>query len=77
MLYLADLRELQTDLNSLIVLGQEFTANPWALPPIFNDMCNCDFCLQEDKRQVGASGEMMTAEEGERGRGVEVVGGEW
>ena len=28
MLYLADLRELQTDLNSLMVLGQEFTANP-------------------------------------------------
>jgi len=28
MLYLLDFRELQNDLNALIVLGQEFTANP-------------------------------------------------
>lgn len=28
MLYLYDFRELQNDLNSLIVLGQEYTANP-------------------------------------------------
>jgi RLL motif containing protein 1 len=28
MLYLSDFRELQNDLNSLIVLGQEYTANP-------------------------------------------------
>ena len=28
MLHLWDFRELQTDLNSLIVLGQEYTANP-------------------------------------------------
>jgi hypothetical protein len=28
MLYLADFRELQNDLNALIVLGQEYTANP-------------------------------------------------
>ena len=28
MLYLLDMRELQTELNSLIVLGQEYTANP-------------------------------------------------
>jgi hypothetical protein len=28
MLYLADFRDLQTELNCLIVLGQEYTANP-------------------------------------------------
>ena len=28
MLYLWDFRELQTDLNALIVLGQEYTADP-------------------------------------------------
>ena len=28
MLYLSDFRELQNDLNALIVLGQEYTANP-------------------------------------------------
>lgn len=28
MLYLLDFRELQNDLNTLIVLGQEYTANP-------------------------------------------------
>jgi hypothetical protein len=28
MLYLSDFRELQNDLNTLIVLGQEYTANP-------------------------------------------------
>ncbi len=28
MLYLTDYRELQNDLNALIVLGQEYTANP-------------------------------------------------
>ena len=30
MLYLDDLRELQHDLNALIALGQEYTANPYA-----------------------------------------------
>jgi len=28
MLYISDFRELQNDLNALIVLGQEYTANP-------------------------------------------------
>ena len=28
MLYLWDFREMQSDVNSLIVLGQEYTANP-------------------------------------------------
>jgi hypothetical protein len=28
MLYLADFREIQNDMNALIVLGQEYTANP-------------------------------------------------
>jgi hypothetical protein len=28
MIYILDLRELQSDLNSLIALGQEYTANP-------------------------------------------------
>lgn len=28
MLYLSDFREMQNDLNALIVLGQEYTANP-------------------------------------------------
>ena len=28
MLYLSDFRELQNDLNALIMLGQEYTANP-------------------------------------------------
>ena len=28
MLHLFDLRQLQSELNSLIVLGQEYTANP-------------------------------------------------
>jgi RLL motif-containing protein 1 len=28
MLYLHDFRELQNDLNALIVLGQDYTANP-------------------------------------------------
>lgn len=31
MLYLLDMRELQTELNSLIVLGQEYTANPYVI----------------------------------------------
>ncbi len=29
MLYLSDFRDLQNDVNALIVLGQEFTANPY------------------------------------------------
>jgi hypothetical protein len=34
MLHFADVRELQSDLNSLIVLGQEYTANPYAPFPL-------------------------------------------
>ena len=38
MLYLLDVRELQTELNSLIVLGQEYTANPYG----FRTIISCD-----------------------------------